>query len=236
MAQRRKASSPLKRKSLKKRHSVKKRESAPNRRSARQAGRPLHGMLLVALQALPDGARQIVHLLGAEDLALEVEEHLAQVGQWSLRLASRVGLGPDRQSVLAQAALLHDVGKLMLPRALLDKPGVLSSDERERLVQHVTKGVALLRVLDVDEQVVTIVAAHHERWDGTGYPLSLRGEAIPLEARILVIGDSYEAMTGDRVYHKARTPGEAIVELRREAGRQFDPRLVEVFLSLVPAR
>ncbi len=201
----------------------------------RHPARFLDETLQDALRALPDGARQLVHLLGTKEVALEVEEHLAGVGQWSLRLAQQAGLDPDRRSRLAQAALLHDVGKLGLPRGLLDKPGPLSAHERTRLVEHVTKGVALLRILDVDEPVVAIVAAHHERWDGAGYPGHLAGDAIPLEARILAIGDSYEAMTAGRVYRKARTVTEAVSELERGAGRQFDPGLVELFISLLPA-
>ncbi|HEV2439966.1 MAG TPA: HD domain-containing phosphohydrolase, partial [bacterium] len=108
-------------------------------------------MLLIALHALPDGARQLVHLLDIEEFELEVEEHLAQVGRWSVRLAAAAGVPPARQRLLAQAALLHDVGKLGLSRALLRKPGALSADERALLVQHVNKGVTLLQALDVED-------------------------------------------------------------------------------------
>ncbi len=205
-------------------------------RAGRQ-GRSLSGALLHALQGLPDGARQLVHLLDTEEVKLEVEEHLARVGQWSLRLAAAAGLAPERQRRLAQAALLHDVGKLGLSRSLLQKPGILSAEERALLVQHVTKGVTLLSALDVGEAVVAIVAAHHERWDGLGYPHGLAGEAIPLEARILAIADSYDAMTTHRVYREALTVTEAVAELQREAGRQFDPHLADLFISfLSPAR
>lgn len=160
-----------------------------------------------------------------------MEEHLAQVGRWSVRLAAAAGVAPDRQRLLAQAALLHDVGKLGLSRALLRKPGTLSAGERALLVQHVNKGVILLRALDVEDGVVDIVAAHHERWDGAGYPRGLGREAIPIEARILAIADSFDAMTSERVYHRARSRDEATSELRREAGRQFDARLVDLFIA-----
>lgn len=200
---------------------------------AKRPGRALDHALLVALQALPDGARQLVHLLDVEEFELEVEEHLAQVGRWSVRLAAAAGVALERQRLLAQAALLHDVGKLGLSRALLRKPGALSVDERALLVQHVNKGVALLRALDVEEGVVGIVAAHHERWDGAGYPRGLAAEAIPVEARILAIADSFDAMTSERVYHRARPRDEATGELRREAGRQFDARLVDLFITLL---
>jgi diguanylate cyclase (GGDEF)-like protein/putative nucleotidyltransferase with HDIG domain len=205
------------------------------KRRSRRPGRSLAEDLLTALEVLPDGAQQLVHLLDSEQLELEVEEHLAQVGQWSLQMARHLGLDSGRQRVLAQASLLHDVGKLGLPRDLLRKLSPLTPEERNVLAQHVTKGVALLRTLDVNEAVVAVVSAHHERWDGAGYPAGLAGDAIPLEARILAVADSYDAMTSQRVYHGARTNTEAIAELRREAGHQFDPRLVELFVSFLPA-
>jgi len=138
----------------------------------------------------------------------------------------------DVAALLAQAALLHDVGKLGLSRALLRNPGALSADERALLVQPVNKGVSLLRALDVEDGVVEIVAAHHERWDGAGYPRGLTGEAISVEARILAIADSFDAMTSERVYHPARPREEAKNEIRREAGRQFEARLVDLFIAL----
>ncbi len=207
-----------------------------HKRASRRPGRSLVDELRAALEVLPDGAQQLVHLLDTEKVELEVEEHLAQVGRWSLQLAKTVGLDAERQRCLAQAALLHDVGKLGVPRSLLRRPGPLSPEERALLVQHVAKGVTLLRTLDVDERVVAIVAGHHERWDGTGYPAGLAGEAIPLEARILAVVDSYDAMTTQRVYQNARPPEDAVRELQREAGRQFDPRLVELFIAITPWR
>jgi diguanylate cyclase (GGDEF)-like protein/putative nucleotidyltransferase with HDIG domain len=202
-----------------------------HKRQTRQVGQSLASELLEALRGLPDGARHLVRLLDKPDLALEVEEHLEKVGHWSLELAKQLGLPPDRQHTLAQAALLHDVGKLGLSQSLLLKHTPLSPQERAHLVQHVTKGVALLRTLDVDESVISIVAAHHERWDGTGYPARLVGEMIPLEARILTIADSYDAMTTYRVYHKALSHERAIAELRCESGRQFDPQLVNLLIE-----
>ncbi|MHB8730637.1 MAG: GAF and HD-GYP domain-containing protein [bacterium] len=208
--------------------------------AAASAANPAHPALdkrlLGALRALPDGARQLVHTVDIEELEVEVEEHLAGVGHWSLHLAGAAGVPPDRQDLLAQAALVHDIGKLGLSRTLLRKPGALSSEERALLVQHVNKGVILLRTLDVDEAVVEIVAAHHERWDGAGYPQGLAGEAIPFEARILVIADAFDAMTSPRVYHRIRTREEAVLELRRGAGSQFDPHLVEIFISILEKR
>lgn len=205
----------------------------PRDRSRRVTSLPFDEALLTAFQGLPDGARQLVHRLDLEDVELEVEEHLAQVGRWSVELAAAAGVGAEGQRRLAQAAFVHDVGKLALSRTLLQKRGPLSAEERALVTQHVGKGVALLRALEVDAAVVDIVAAHHERWDGAGYPNGLAGEAIPLEARILAIADSFDAMTSDRVYHAARTREEAAVELRLQSGRQFDARLVEIFMSLL---
>lgn len=201
--------------------------------TSQRPGRSLDATLSAALHALPDGARQLVRMLEIEEIDLEVEEHLARVGRWSVRLAAAAGVPPERRRLLAQAALLHDVGKLGVSRTLLRKPGALSSDDRARIVQHVGKGVALLRALDVNPAVVDLVAAHHERWDGTGYPRGLAGDAIPLEARILAVADSFDAMTTERVYQRARTLDEAAQELRREAGAQFEARLIDLFLAIL---
>lgn len=205
----------------------------PRPQDGKRPGRSLDANLLTALETLPDGARQLVRLMDIEELELEVQEHLAQVGRWSLRLAVRAGVPAERQRLLAQAALLHDIGKLGLSRALLRKPGAPSPEERVLLIQHVNKGVALLRALDVDERVVEIVAAHHERWDGTGYPRGVGGETIPIEARILSIADSFDAMTSERAYHAARTHEDAVAELHRQARYQFDPRLAGMFVAVL---
>lgn len=197
-----------------------------HRRRSRYDGSSLARDLEIALRLLPEGVRHLIRFLDAEDVELEV--HLARVGHWSLELGRRVGLDLASQRALAQAALVHDIGKIALPHALLRKPGPLSPEEQAQVAQHVALGVTLLRALGVDEAVVSIVASHHERWDGRGYPRGVAGEAIPLGARILTLADGYDALVSDR----SLPPKEAEVELGREAGRQFDPRLVEAFLSL----
>ena len=201
--------------------------------AARSAGPSLPAELMTALWDLPDGAQQLVRLLHTE--RLELEEHLSHVGQWSMDLSRLVGLDPARQAALAQAALVHDVGKLVVPPALLRKPAPLTRDEETILAKHVTRGAALLRAVGVDEAVVSIVAAHHERWDGGGYPAGLAGDQIPLEARILAIADGCDAMTMRRPYRKAWTTPEATADLQLESGRQFDPELVRLIIPVLTA-
>ena len=189
--------------------------------------------VLTTLQGLPDGARDLIRRLEIAHVDLAFKGHLTRAMQWSLRLAKAAAVPPARQRCLAEAALLHDVGKLSVSPALLRKRGPLSADERAQIARHVGTGVAMLKTTKVDTAVVEIVAAHHERWDGGGYPDGLAGEAIPLEARILAIADSFDAMTSARAYRPSRTRDEAVAELRREAGRQFDSTLVGVFNALL---
>jgi putative nucleotidyltransferase with HDIG domain len=201
--------------------------------ASRSTGPSLPAELMTALWDLPDGAQQLVRLLHTE--RIELEEHLSHVGQWSMDLSRLVGLEPARQAALAKAALVHDVGKLVVSLALLRKPAPLTRDEEAILARHVTSGAALLRAVGVDEAVVSIVAAHHERWDGGGYPAGLAGDRIPLEARILAIADGCDTMTARRPYRKAWTTHEATADLQLESGRQFDPELVNLIIPVITA-
>ncbi|TMI81045.1 MAG: diguanylate cyclase [Bacillati bacterium ANGP1] len=200
---------------------------------ARRAGPTLPMELTEALWSLPDGVQDLIRLLHTE--SIEHEGHLSRVGQWSLDLGRLAGLDQERQQALAQAALVHDIGKFALPRSLLRKPGALSPEEQAQMVRHVPSGVALLRALGVSETVIAIVAAHHERWDGTGYPAGLAGDRIPLEARILSIADGCDAMTARRPHRKPWTTDEAVADLRLEGGRQFDPELVDLIIPVLSA-
>ncbi|MGI8550526.1 MAG: HD domain-containing phosphohydrolase [Dehalococcoidia bacterium] len=160
--------------------------------------------------------------------------HTQRVGDAAASLARVLGLREHEVELLRQAGPLHDVGKLATPDAILLKPGKLTPEEFVQMQRHTTDGAALLAgsrspALQLGE---TVALAHHERWDGTGYPAGLKGEAIPLPAQIVSIVDVYDALTHQRPYKRAWPVGESLAEIERQSGRQFDPHLVKVFLQL----
>lgn len=149
-------------------------------------------------------------------------------------IAWELGLTQERVKRVGLAALLHDLGKLVLPGAMLEKPGPLSTDEWELMRSHPGIGCRILQRLGSRwESLALIVAAHHERWDGRGYPNGLAREEIPLEARILAVVDAYDAMTSARVYRSPLSVEQARGELKRCSGQQFDPLVVETFLLIL---
>lgn len=156
--------------------------------------------------------------------------HSDRVVEYAVWLAGSAGLDEGGIRRLKLAALLHDIGKIGTYDSLLDKPGALSEAEYEIIRQHPGKGVQILSDIHQFSDLLPIIRHHHERFDGAGYPDGLAGEEIPLLARILCIADAYDAMTDDRPYRPA--PGEtfAVSELKRCAGTQFDPHLVDAFL------
>jgi len=156
--------------------------------------------------------------------------HSYVVGELAARVARLLGLGPEEVELVRLAGSLHDLGKLAIPEEILRKPGPLSESERLVLRRHPQIGYRMLRSLGV-EPVSTWVLHHHERWDGRGYPHGLGGEQIPLGSRILFVADAYDAMTSDRVYQAHVAHGEAVAELERCAGTQFDPQVVAVFVK-----
>ena len=157
--------------------------------------------------------------------------HSEDVTNYAISLARALGLSEEDQRTLRIAGLLHDVGKIAVPDRILRKPGLLSEAEYAIVKQHTAFGKMIIKDVPNLQDVLAAVAAHHERVDGRGYPNGLRGEDIPLLARILAIADTYSAITSDRPYRAARSAEEARNELLRVAGSQLDPRLVEVFLS-----
>ena len=162
-----------------------------------------------------------------------LREHLRDVAELSLNLASRLGLTESERTELGLAAELHDVGKLAIPDTVLQKPGPLNKEEWVFMRRHTTIGQRILAGAPALQGIGEIVRATHERWDGTGYPDGLVGKAIPYSARIIALGDAYTAMTTDRPYRAAITPSDALAELRRCAGTQFDPELVSEFCEMM---
>jgi HD-GYP domain-containing protein (c-di-GMP phosphodiesterase class II) len=161
-------------------------------------------------------------------------EHCRSVVQLVMQVGERLALSPEQLRNLEFGALLHDVGKIAIPKEIINKPGRLGADEWLLVKTHTTEGQALLdRVGGFMSDVGRIVRSHHERWDGAGYPDGLAGDAIPLEARIITVCDSWNAMRTDRPYRRALPEREAVDELVACSGSQFDPEIVSVLLDIV---
>ena len=183
-----------------------------------------------------------VHLATIEALALAIDakdqtatSRIRRVQVHAAGVARAMGLTAGEIQGVRTAALLHDIGKLAVPEHVLSKPGPLTTEEFQRMQIHPQVGAEILANVPFPYEVAPIVATHHERWDGKGYPAGLKGTEIPLGARILAVVDHFDALTSDRPSHKAVTDAEAIAELEREAGHAFDPRVVDVFLEHLPA-
>jgi diguanylate cyclase (GGDEF)-like protein len=161
----------------------------------------------------------------------DLDEHSSNVAELATRVARRLGLGGEALDEIARAAELHDIGKVGIPDAILNKPSSLTAGEWEFIYQHTILGERILHGAPALRPVARLVRASHERWDGTGYPDGLRGEEIPHGARIVAVCDAYEAMTANRTYRAAVSHELACQELRRSAATQFDPEVVEAFLT-----
>ena len=202
----------------------------------------LHARDLAARKAAEQSLRELeasykttVRALAA---ALELRDdvtggHATRVAELALELAREVAPGLAAEPELEYAFLLHDLGKIGVPDAILRKPGPLDPDERAQMCEHpalgasIVEGIPYLYGLTHD-----VVVAHHEHWDGGGYPLGLSREAIPLAARIFAVVDAFDAMTNDRPYRRALTVDAALAELETSSGTQFDPTVVRAFVSL----
>ena len=158
------------------------------------------------------------------------EEHLQRVEHYSVGIARILGLPEGEIEALRAASVLHDIGKLAVPEYILNKPGRLTSEEMEVMKLHPGKGAEILGAVPFPFPLAPVVRHHHERWDGNGYPDGLRGEEIPIGARILTAVDCFDAITTDRPYRKAVTRDEAFQFLRDQSGKMFDPEVVRVLL------
>lgn len=159
--------------------------------------------------------------------------HLERVSRYATRLAEALQLPKEEIEAVREAALLHDIGKLNLPEEILHKPGSLTPEEAEVIKKHLELGAKILDPMKFFRPITTILYHHHERYDGKGYPHGLTGEFIPSGAQIITIVDSFDAMTTNRGYNKPKNAQEAIEELRRGSGTQFNPAYVDVFIKLV---
>ena len=161
--------------------------------------------------------------------------HSASVVSLAVMVARRLGLSPRGVAEVGEVALLHDVGKLAVPEELLRKRAALTGEEWLIMREHAEAGARLIEQLPELAGHAPAVRAHHERWDGLGYPDGLAGEDIPLPSRITLVCDAYDAMTGERTYGAARPEADAADELRRESGRQFCPRCTEALIQVLEA-
>jgi len=173
-------------------------------------------------------------------MALEMRDagtsgHTLRVAEAAVRLAREVGVAESELVHVRRGALLHDIGKLVVPDSILQKPGPLTEAEWGVMRRHPVQAREMLLEIEYLAPAIDIPYCHHERWDGSGYPRGLEGEEIPLAARAFAVVDVYDALTSDRPYRPAWSPAAAVAHLREQAGRQFDSRAVAAFLAMVPS-
>lgn len=177
----------------------------------------------ITLEAIGDA----LHLKDAE-----TEGHSKRVTAFTISMARAMGLSQAQIRVIARGAFLHDIGMLAIPDAILRKPGALTQVEQEIMKEHPYRGYQLLRNIPFLQEAAEIVYAHQERYDGTGYPRGLKGDEIPLGARLVSVAETLDAITSDRPYRYAQTIGAAGEEIKRWSGRQFDAKVVDIFLAM----
>jgi putative nucleotidyltransferase with HDIG domain len=200
-----------------------------------QTGAALHRCMLVE-----EMERSFSTTLGALCDALETKDaytafHAAEVATLAVSTAEQLGLDQTAQRAMRYCALLHDIGKIGIRSDILTKSGKLTAEEYLEIQEHSAIGAALLARIPPLEQIAPLVRAVHERWDGTGYPDRLAGQEIPIAARIVAVCDAWHAMRADRPYRKALGRNEALSELTRGSGSQFDPGVVRAFIKTIEA-
>lgn len=159
--------------------------------------------------------------------------HSEKVAEYAQQICYGLGVDEQTANMAYLAGLLHDVGKIGVPEAILTKPGRLTQSEFDIIKKHPNIGVTILDSMQNMKDILTIIKHHHERYDGRGYPDCLKGDDIPLLSRVLAVADSFDAMTSDRSYRKAFPMEKAIAEIKNNAGTQFDPEVVRSFLAMV---
>jgi HD-GYP domain-containing protein (c-di-GMP phosphodiesterase class II) len=180
-------------------------------------------------QSLINGVEMLVFALEAKDAY--TSGHSLRVKEFAMKTAVQLGFAGERLAQIELGSRLHDIGKIGTREAVLNKPGPLDAEEFEHIKLHAPLGERILQpFLSESPRVLGIVRSHHERMDGSGFPDGLIGERIPLEARIVAVADAYDAMTTNRAYRPSRGPADAVDELRRASGAQFDEAVVAAFL------
>jgi putative nucleotidyltransferase with HDIG domain len=182
--------------------------------------------------------RTFTHTVEAFVTALEEKDtytagHSERVAEFALATARELGLDAEQCRLVHQGGRLHDIGKISLHADDLNKAGPLTAEEYARFKEHPAIGEALMRPIPTFRDVLPAIGAHHERWDGAGYPRGLAGEDIPFIARIMAVADTYDAMTSNRAYRAALKHSVALAEIRRCSGSQFDPKVVDAFLAAI---
>ncbi len=193
---------------------------------------------LIRTKQLIDQLERTENILFTMAAAVEAKDpytegHLRRLVDYASQIAIALGLSPHVCTVVRYGALLHDIGKIGVPDAILHKAEKLTPDEFDVIKQHPVFGERICRPLRFGAEVGPIVRNHHEQWNGTGYPDGLVGEAIPFGARIVAVADAFDAMTTDRPYHRAVSIASAMDELVHGSGTQWDPRLIECFVSMM---
>jgi putative nucleotidyltransferase with HDIG domain len=209
----------------------------------RRGGRARAGSTLARLSALlgqgshaaePSAVGRMAAAAHAGDA--HTLHHSFRGARYAVALARRLDVDDHLVAAVEWGALLHDVGKVTVPAEILHKVGPLTAEEEEMMRRHPRHGYQLVRDLVFLGPALDVVLSHHERWDGRGYPNGLAGESIPFAARVFAVADTYDAITSDRPYRRARGHREAVAELKRVAGTQLDPRLVDTFLAIPEPR
>jgi HD-GYP domain-containing protein (c-di-GMP phosphodiesterase class II) len=159
--------------------------------------------------------------------------HSERVTRYTMMIGWKLNVSDEDMDKLMVSAVLHDIGKIAIPEAILDKPGRLTDEEFLIIKSHPTVGAGIIKDIPSYDVILSGILYHHERWDGTGYPERLKGESIPFFARIIAIADVYDAITEDRPYRKAMSKEEVMLFITDNSGKMFDPHIAEVFVSII---